>query len=104
MNYDGVVGTTFEAGRCRATFELNAVESDTAQWESVTLTCRPYSSDALLESNLIVLQDGRHVVQCWSNDRMKVVKVDYALNMAARAITILGFSTIAMKSGRTYDE
>ena len=104
LNADGVVSPVYDASRCAAEFSMNATEDDKAQWSAVEIACRPQGSNALLESSFVQLQNGRHVVQCWSSDRTKVVKIDYALNMSAKSISVLGFSVVAMNSGRTYDE
>lgn len=105
MNSDGVVGTTYSAARCKAEFSLIATENDKAQWSAISIVCRPQGSNgSLLNSSAVELQNGRHIAQCWSSDRTKVVKIDYALNMDAKSISILGFSVVVMNSGRTYDE
>lgn len=104
LHHDGVVSSVADMQRCAATFEMNYVMGENAQWDSVTLRCRPVDSNAFLESDSMELQNGRHLVQMWTKDRTMVVKVDYAVNMMARTISILGFSVIAMNSGRTYDE
>lgn len=104
LNKDGVVGTSFVASRCASSFEMNAVVGSNAQWTSFQLKCRPNSGSALVESPAIQLQEGRHMVQMWTNDRSMVVKIDYALNKGAKMVSILGFSVIKMYSGRVYDE
>ena len=100
----GVISSVADLARCVSSFELNCTTGENAKWTSVSLRCRPVSSEAFLESNVMELQDGRHLAQLWTVDRSMVVKVDYAVSKDLRTISILGFSVISMNSGRTYDE
>lgn len=104
VNRDGIVGDVMETERCKATFKLSTTDSPDAKWESVVLECRPMGTNGLLVGSAAELQNGRHIVQLWTNDRTMVVKVDYALNMAAKSISILGFTVVEMNAGRIYDE
>lgn len=104
LNQDGVVGIEYDENRCAAALKVKAEIASNAEWSSVVLSCQAMGASGLLEAASTQLQDGRHVVQIWSNDRTMVSKIDYALNKSANLISILGASTISMKSGRVYDE
>lgn len=87
-----------------SSFKFNFIVGSDAKWESASIECRPVKDGRFLNSSASLLQDGRHMIELWSDSKEMVVKIEYVLNMFSKTMSVFGFTVFEMNVGRTYDE